>query len=62
MAKKHRDGPAPTRTRADKKELARQRRGEIRKRERRAQFIRTFATLAILSGLAWLAVFLLTRG
>ena len=62
MAKKHRDGPAPTRTRADKKELARQRREELRRRQRRAQFIRTFTTLAVLSGLVWLAVFLLTRG
>jgi len=62
MAKKHRDGPAPTRTRADKKELARQRREELRRRQRRAQFIRTFATLAVLSGLLWLAVFLFTRG
>lgn len=61
MAKKHRGGPAPTRTRADKKELARQRREEIRKRERRAQFIRTFSTLAVISGLVWLAVFWFTR-
>jgi len=62
VAKKHRGGPAPVHTRADKKELARARREEIRKRERRAQFIRTFTALAIISGLLWLAVFLLTRG
>lgn len=62
MSTKHRGGPAPARTRAEKKALARKRREEREKREQRARFIRTFVTLAAVSFVVWLIVVLATRG
>ncbi len=62
MAKKQRGGPAPARTRAEKKELSRRRREELHRREKRTRFIRTFATLVVISGILWLIVILATRG
>lgn len=62
MSNTHRGGPAPARTRAEKKALARQRREEQRRREQRARFIRTFVTLAVISFAVWLIVALATRG
>ena len=53
---------SPARTRAEKKELARQRREEERKRETRARFIRTFTRLVFISGAIAVVVLFLRRG
>jgi hypothetical protein len=53
---------SPARTRAEKKELARQRRERERKRQTRARFIRMYVTLVVISGVLVLAVFLIRRG
>lgn len=53
---------SPARTRAEKKELARQRREEERKRETRARFIRTFTRLVFISGAIAVVVLFIRRG
>lgn len=53
---------SPARTRAEKKELARGRREQERKRQTRARFIRLYATIVVISGVVVLAVFLIRRG
>lgn len=59
--KKHAGGPAPARTRAEKKELARLHREAAQRRARRARFIRTYITVAVLSMVAVAVVFLVTH-